>query len=104
MSGEWNMIVLSRRDPQLLTIDELAHVVRLHPDLVESFVDFGLLEPVGWDGPRLLFDMEAALRLRAIERLRRDLGVNLAGIAVILDLTERLRSMQQELEWLRSRL
>ena len=103
MSGEWNMIVLSRRDPQLLTLEELAHAVRLHPDLVESFVDFGLLEPVGWDGRRRLFDMEAVLRVRAIERLRRDLGVNLAGIAVILDLTERLRALQQEVEWWRSR-
>src|SRR5262245_36972270 len=104
MNGEWNMIVLSRRDPQLLTIDELADVVRLHPNLVASFVDFGLLEAVGREGPRLPCAMEAALRGRAIERLRRDLGVNLAGIAVILDLTERLRSTQQELEWLRSRL
>jgi DNA-binding transcriptional MerR regulator len=103
MSGEWNMIVLSRRDPQLLTLEELARAVSLHPDLVESFVDFGLLEPVGWDGRHRLFDMEAVLRVRAIERLRRDLGVNLAGVAVILDLTERLRILQQEVEWWRSR-
>jgi len=48
--------------------------------------------------------MEAVLRVRAIQRLRRDLGVNLSGVAVILDLTKRLRLMQQELEWLRSRL
>jgi DNA-binding transcriptional MerR regulator len=104
MSGERYMIVLSRRDPQLLTLEELAHAARLHPDLVASFVDFGLLEPAGQDGPRLLFDTQAVLRVRAIQRLRRDLGVNLAGVAVILDLTERLRTMQQELEWWRSRL
>ena len=60
--------------------------------MVACFVDFGLLEPVGRDGPRLLFGMEAVLRVRTIQRLRRDLGVNLAGIAIILDLTERLRS------------
>ena len=103
MSVERHMIVFSRRDPQLLTIEELAHAARLHPDLVESFVDFGLLEPVGRDGPHLLFDTKAILRVRAIQRLRRDLGVNLSGIAIILDLTERLRTQQQELEWWRSR-
>jgi MerR family transcriptional regulator, heat shock protein HspR len=103
MSTEWDMLVLSRRDPRLLTLEELAHATRLHPDLLESFVDFGLLEPVRRDDRRLLFDMEAVLRVRAIQRLRRDLGVNLSGVAVILDLTERLRRMQQELEWLRSR-
>lgn len=103
MSAEWDMIVLSRRDAQLLTLDELAHAARLHPDLVESFVDSGLLEPVGRDGPRLLFDMAAVLRVGTIERLRHDLGVNLPGVAVILDLLERLRALQQELDWWRSR-
>jgi chaperone modulatory protein CbpM len=104
MSGDWEAIVLYQRDAQRLTIEELAHTARLHPNLIVSFVDFGLLEPVGRDGPRLLFDTSAVLRVRAIQRLRRDLGVNLAGVAVILDLTERLRSMQRELDWWRSRL
>jgi MerR family transcriptional regulator/heat shock protein HspR len=104
MKAEWNMIVLSRKDPQLLTVEELADAAGLHPDLIQSFVDFDLLEPVKRDGRYLLFDMEAVLRVRAIQRLRRDLGVNLSGVAVILDLTKRLRLMQQELEWLRSRL
>jgi chaperone modulatory protein CbpM len=103
MSAAWNMLVLSQRNPQLLTLEELAHAAGLHPNLVESFVDFGLLEPVGRHGPRPLFDTAALLRVRAIQRLRHDLGINLPGIAVILDLTERLRTMQQELNWWRSR-
>ena len=103
MSAAWNMIVLSRRNPQLLTLEELAQAAGVHPDLVQSFVDFGLLEPVERHGSRPLFDTAAVLRVRAIQRLRRDLGVNLPGIAVILDLTERLRTLQQELTWWRSR-
>ena len=103
MSAAWNMIVLSRRNPHLFTLEELAQAAGMHPDLVESFVDFGLLEPVERQGPRLLFDTAAVLRVRAIQRLRHDLGVNLPGIAVIIDLTERLRTMQQELNWWRSR-
>jgi DNA-binding transcriptional MerR regulator len=104
MNGDWKAIVLSQRNAQRLTLEELAHTARLHPNLIESFVDFGLLEPVGRDGPRLLFDTSAVLRVRAIQRLRRDLGVNLTGVAVILNLTERLRSMQRELDWWRSHL
>jgi DNA-binding transcriptional MerR regulator len=104
MNGDWKAIVLSQRNAQRLTLEELAHTARLHPNLIESFVDFGLLEPVGRDGPHLLFDTSAILRVRAIQRLRRDLGVNLAGVAVILNLTERLRSMQRELDWWRSHL
>ena len=104
MSGAWNTLVLSRQNPQSLTLEELARAARLHPDLVESLVDFGLLEPVRRDGPRLFFDMAAVLRARAIQRLRHDLGVNLQGVAVILDLIERLRVLQQEVDWWRSRL
>jgi MerR family transcriptional regulator, heat shock protein HspR len=103
MSGAWSAIVLSRQDPQWLTLEELAHAARLHPDLVESLVDFGLLEPARRDGRRLFFDTAAVLRVRAIQRLRHDLGVNLQGVAIILDLIERLRVLQQELDWWRSR-
>jgi hypothetical protein len=42
--------------------------------------------------------------LRLIERLRRDIGVNLAGLGVVLDLLNRLCSLQRENERLRSRL
>jgi DNA-binding transcriptional MerR regulator len=104
MSAEWQSIILARRDVQRLTLEELAAAARLHPDLIETLVSFGLLEPVARDGPRLLFDASAVLRLRAIQRLRQDLGVNLAGIGVILDLTERLRRLEQELDWWRGRL
>src|SRR4051794_24830946 len=99
MSGAWNTIVLSRQDPPWLTLEELAHAARLHPDLVESLVDFGILEPARRDGGRLFFDTAAVFRVRAIQRLRHDLGVNLQGVAVILDLIERLRVLQQELDW-----
>jgi MerR family transcriptional regulator/heat shock protein HspR len=43
-------------------------------------------------------------RLQRIVRLRRDLGVNLAGIAVILDMRERIVNLQKELRRLRGRL
>jgi len=38
-----------------------------------------------------------------IERLRRDIGINLSGIATILDLLDRLTALQRENAWLRSR-
>ena len=50
-----------------------------------------------------LFDTACIARLRMIERLRRDLGANLAGIAVILDLLDRLTTLQREVEQWRRR-
>ncbi|HXH10649.1 MAG TPA: chaperone modulator CbpM [Alphaproteobacteria bacterium] len=104
MTNEGVDIVLDPRDPRRLTLAELAQVARLHPELVERFVECDLLTPVEQEGSQLLFDEAAILRVQVIQRLRQDLGVNLSGIAVILDLIERLRELQRELDWLRSRL
>ena len=49
------------------------------------------------------FDAACLPRLVAISRLRTDLGVNLHGVAVILDLVDRLAALQRELAWLRQR-
>jgi hypothetical protein len=50
----------------------------MHPALIERFVEFGLIEPVEWQGAMLFFDAAAVPRLRMIARLRESLGLNLA--------------------------
>ena len=95
-------IVLCRNERQQLTLDGLASCAGMPPALVEQFVAYGLLEPVEWVGPVLLFDASAVPRLQMIMRLRRDTGVNLAGIGIILDLLDRLRALERENQWLRA--
>ena len=94
-------IVLCRRERDQLTLDRLAAAAGIHPDLVERFVAYGLLDPVEWIGQMLLFDEAAVPRLQMILRLRRDTGVNLAGIGMILDLLDRFRALDRENQWLR---
>jgi len=95
-------IVLCRREREQLTLEMLAAAAEIHPGLVEQFVAYGLLEPVEWAGQMLLFDAAAVPRLRMILRLRRDTGVNLAGIGMILDLLDRLHALEHENQWLRA--
>jgi DNA-binding transcriptional MerR regulator len=95
-------IVLCRRERDQLTLERLADAAEIHPGLVERFVAYGLLEPVEWVGPLLLFDADAVPRLQTIMRLRRDTGVNLAGIGMILELLDRLRALERENLWLRA--
>ena len=83
-------------------MERLAAAAEIHPDLVERFVAYGLLEPVEWAGPALLFGVDAVPRLQMIIRLRRDTGVNLAGIGMIQDLLDRLRDLERENQWLRA--
>jgi chaperone modulatory protein CbpM len=97
-------IVLYRREPQRLSLDALAARAGMHPTLVEQFVQFGLIEPAERDGAKLLFDTSAVPRLRTIGRLRQSLGINLPGVAVVLDLIDKFCALQRENELLRARL
>jgi DNA-binding transcriptional MerR regulator len=84
-----------------LTLEALAKAAGLHPELVERFVAYGLLEPITVEERVVWFDLIAVRRLRTIRRLREDLGINLPGVAVVLDLLGRIESLQRELAELR---
>jgi DNA-binding transcriptional MerR regulator len=86
-----------------LTLEAAAARAGLHPVLVERFVEFGLVEPAERTGAELRLDADCLPRLVAIARLRADLGVNLQGVAVILDLLDRLAALQREIARLRER-
>jgi len=96
-------ITLRRTEQEQLTLESLAGCTGVHPTRIAYFVEYGLLEPSARTGTQWLFDAACIARLRMIERLRRDLGANLAGIAVILDLLDRLASLQREVEQWRRR-
>lgn len=94
-------LVLWRTQQNLLPIEELARAAGLHIGLVEQLVEYGVIEPAPGSASPTLFPIAAIDRVRCAVRLRRDLGVNLAGAAVIVEMRERLRSLRAELERLR---
>src|SRR5437868_12947190 len=96
-------IMLYRNDRQQLTLDDVALHAGMHPELIERLVQFGVVTPIKQEGALLFFDPSAISRFRTIARLREDLGVDLAGISVILDLLDKLCAVQRENEALRSR-
>ena len=68
----------------------------LHPDLVRQLAELGIVE-VRQDR----MPVQHLLRLQRLMRLRQNLGVNLPGAAVILDLLERIEQLEDELECLK---
>ena len=103
MSEPRTPITLRRTAHEQLTLEGLAVCAGVHPTRIAYFVEYGLIEPIARTGPQWLFDPACIARLHMIERLRRDLGANLAGIAVILDLLDRLTALQREVEQWRRR-
>ncbi|MBE0582806.1 MAG: MerR family transcriptional regulator [Desulfofustis sp.] len=88
---------------RLVTIEELGRLVDLHPDLLQRYLVYGLIDPET-DTPCLLFTDAAIVRIRKIQRLRSDLGLNLAGCGVVLDLLDRIDELEREIRYLRGAL
>ncbi|HJV90790.1 MAG TPA: helix-turn-helix transcriptional regulator [Holophagaceae bacterium] len=70
----------------------------VHPQTLRMYEREGLLLPSRTEGKTRLYSDEDLERLEFILNLTRDLGVNLAGVEVVLTLRERLNQMQQDLE------
>jgi len=81
-----------------LTFDVVATIVGAKRSLVVQLVRQGLIETVdtGTDEPRL--PRRTVVRIRRMQRLRRDLEVNFAGAAIILDLVGRIEQLNRELQ------
>ncbi|MCL6590348.1 MAG: chaperone modulator CbpM [Firmicutes bacterium] len=96
---QYRIMIAPNLPNQLLSIEELASASGLHPELLAYYVEFGLIEPARQSGGRLWFEVETVPRLWMIQRLRAGMGVNLPGVAVILDLTDKIRKLQQMIDW-----
>ena len=64
----------------------------------------GLVRPSRLQGRQLLYSQSDVNRLRHIQRLIQDLGVNLAGVEVVMHINERMRQMDYEMQRLRQEL
>lgn len=103
MDPKYELVVV-REYPDQVTLSELASLIGTDAATIEYYIELGLVEPVARIGAQLLFEAGAVCRLRAIARLRRDLGTNISSLGMIMDLVDRIRALQHEVEALRSRL
>ena len=77
-------------------ISKVAERYDIHPQTLRLYEREGLLEPQRSDGNTRLYDEDSLNRLESILTLTRDMGVNLAGVEVILTLQERLARLEAE--------
>lgn len=80
---------------ELLTVEVVAEVTGARASLLVRLVRHGLLEAEVGAGGETLLPRRAVVHLRHMQRLRRDLGVNFAGAAVILDLVAQLTELRR---------
>ncbi|GAC1538614.1 MAG: hypothetical protein NVS2B7_09710 [Herpetosiphon sp.] len=86
------------------TISVVAQLVGMHEQSLRMYERRGLIQPKRSDGNIRLFSDEDVERVRAIQRLVHDLGVNLAGAEVILHMRTQMEYMQRRLEQLQEQM
>ncbi len=79
-------------------ISSVAEQYQIHPQTLRLYEREGLLKPSRSDGNTRLYTDSDLERLEVILKLTRDLGVNLAGVEIILNMRERMEEMQRQIQ------
>jgi chaperone modulatory protein CbpM len=90
-----NGIILE--DAARLTLRELCDACAVNAEFIAELVGEGVLEPAGMEKSHWCFTGFTLHRVRTAKRLQRDLGVNLAGVALALELLDEVRQLRVRL-------
>jgi MerR family transcriptional regulator/heat shock protein HspR len=87
-----------RKSKGAYMISSVAEMYGIHPQTLRLYEREGLLKPSRTEGNTRLYTDEDLERLEFILSLARDLGVNIAGMAIILQMRERMEEMQRQIQ------
>lgn len=88
---------MPKRRPAFYTISTVAEMFDVHPQTLRAYEREGLIRPTRSEGNTRLYSQDDVEQIELILRLTRDLGVNLAGVQIILDMRERMEAMQRRM-------
>lgn len=91
-------------DEPVYLISVVATMLDIHPQTLRQYEREGLIEPSRTEGRMRLYSQRDIERMKLILRLTRQLGVNLAGVDIVLQLKEQIDEMQSEIDLLRAEL
>ncbi len=89
-------------DEPVYLISVVAKILEIHPQTLRQYEKEGLIEPGRTEGKMRLYSQRDIDKIKTILRLTRDLGVNLAGVDIILRLKEKLDELDMINEQLRT--
>ena len=91
-------------DEPVYLISIVSSMLNIHPQTLRQYEREGLITPSRTEGRIRLYSQRDIDRMKLILRLTRDLGVNIAGIDIILRLKEQMEEMENEIESLKKQL
>ena len=91
-------------DEPVYLISVVATMLNIHPQTLRQYEREGLVEPSRTQGRMRLYSQRDIDRMKLILRLTRQMGVNLAGVDIVLQLKAQIDEMQKEIDQLREEL
>jgi MerR family transcriptional regulator/heat shock protein HspR len=91
-------------EPTVFSISRIAKMLQVHPQTLRFYERAGFVKPVRAHGETRLYAQQDIAQLRLILHLTRDMGVNLAGVELILRMQHQLEDLQDEINHLRQLL
>ncbi len=89
---------MTPRSKPLYMIGVVADMLKLHPQTLRTYEKKGLIRPSRTVGRTRMYSPEDVEDIARVTRLGRDLGVNLAGIEIVLKMRRRMLDMQAQIE------
>jgi MerR family transcriptional regulator, heat shock protein HspR len=89
---------MGRKSKAAYMISSVAEQYEIHPQTLRLYEREGLLKPSRSEGNTRLYTAEDLERLEVILHLTRELGVNLAGVEIVLNMREKMAEMQAQIE------
>jgi len=86
------------RAKPLYMIGVVAEMLKVHPQTLRFYEKKGLVRPSRTEGQTRMYSAEDVEDIARLLRLTRDLGVNLAGVEIILKMRRRMTDMQRQIE------
>jgi len=95
---------MTKDEQTVFSISHIAKLLHVHPQTLRFYERAGFVKPVRARGDTRLYSHQDIARLRLILHLTRDMGVNVAGVEIILRMQHQLELLQDEIEHLQQQL
>lgn len=104
MKKEELIIIVDNSQETFFALNELCEVCRASPEIIKAFIEYEIIRPQGASDDTWLFDLNHLQKVKMALRLQQDLEVNLAGIALVMDLLDELEELREKVKLLERHL
>jgi chaperone modulatory protein CbpM len=90
------MIISHYTRETFLSLDQVCHICDISPEFIDELIDQNIIHPHENVSAQFMFSLSQLRRIKTAKRLQKDLEINLAGVALILELLEEMAKLREK--------